>query len=145
MYKVSRVFLGQSLLPTFIISEILVLVLLYIFLVFVKTFNFSLCSCNFSWVLWTSLRSLPSTVHWVNCLSPFFSFSSEVLPCSFIWNIFLCQLILPNLLFLFLCIWQAGYISWPWRSDLWSEIPCVSEQCTVPWLPELYALGLPPM
>ena len=31
-----------------------------------------------------------------------------VLSGSFIWNIFLCCLILPNLLFSFLCIWWVG-------------------------------------
>ena len=34
--------------------------------------------------------------------------SSRVLPCSFIWNAFLCCLILPDFLFLFLCIPLVG-------------------------------------
>ena len=43
---------------------------------------------------------------------------SEVLPCSFVWNILLCFFILPDPLFLFLCIRQISYISQSWRSGL---------------------------
>ena len=34
--------------------------------------------------------------------------SPGILSCSLFWNIFLCCLILPTLLYLFLCIWQVG-------------------------------------
>lgn len=48
------------------------------------------------------IRSLPSTLHQVDCLSPLYFFP-EVLSCFIIWNIFLSLLILPHSLCIFLC------------------------------------------
>ena len=53
-----------------------------------------------------TLNALSDRLHistWLN--------SSEILSCSFIWNIFLCCLILPNFLFLFVCL--GGLIMFP--------------------------------
>jgi len=58
----------------------------------------------------TSLWLLPSMIFTLNLLwdrlliSPSFSSFSKVISCSFIWHLFLCLLIFPNFLCLFLCV-----------------------------------------
>ena len=59
----------------------------------------SLCHPFFSWVCWVSLCPLPWILYRIDCLFPLlvvFFFLPEVVPCSFIWNLFLSLLILPN-------------------------------------------------
>ena len=51
-------------------------------------------------------------------ISTSLSSSSEVLSCSFLWNIFFCSLILPNSLGLLLYGRWVGYVSWSCRSGL---------------------------
>lgn len=43
------------------------------------------------------------TLYWVDYLFLLHLVSSGVLSCLFVWNIFLCDIILPTSLFLFLC------------------------------------------
>ena len=58
-------------------------------------------------------------------LSPSTSFSSYgVLPCSFVWNMFLCYLTLLNLLFLFLVCWLGFSILEKW--SFVGDILCIS-------------------
>ena len=59
----------------------------------------------FSWVLRLSLWSLLWTLSLVDCLSPLHSCYSGILSCFFVWNIFLCCLILFKFLFVFLCMY----------------------------------------
>ena len=74
------------------------------------------------------------------------SSSSRISSCCFIWSIFLCCLILPNSLYLLLCIRQVGYVSWSWRSDSMSETSLEAQQHTPPWSLKLYYIvGTPYM
>lgn len=54
------------------------------------------------------IRSLPSTLHQVDCLSPLYFFP-EVLSCFIIWNIFLSLLILPHSLHIFFYVHQLYF------------------------------------
>ena len=58
---------------------------------------------SFSEVHWASLRSSPWTLYQANCLSPLFSSFSEVLSCSFIYNVLLYHFTFALLLYLFPC------------------------------------------
>ena len=61
---------------------------------FLTPSHFSLCSSILSWVLWSSIGSLPWTLYQGDCLSPL-SLSSflECSSYSFSWNMFLYHLI----------------------------------------------------
>ena len=78
-----------------------------------KTSNFPLCA---SILLLSS--SITFTITTLNSFlgrlltSTLLSSSSDVLSCSFVWNEFLCHLILLKLLFIILGIWYISYVSY---------------------------------
>ena len=88
-------------------------------LLYFPTLLLNFCVLPFFCIFWASLWSFLRLLIYTS-----FSSLSEVLPCSFIWNIFLCLLILPDSLCLFLCIRYAGYISWSCRCGLIKEMFC---------------------
>ena len=94
----------------FFISVIIFLISARLFFVFsnslLKTSNFSFCASillSSSLIIFaiTTLNSLLGRLS----ISTLLSSSSEVLSYSCVWNMFLCCIILPELLFVFLCIW----------------------------------------
>ena len=80
----------------------LCLIPFYIFQLFVKLLCSSILLHFFEHLCDCYIESFPKLL---------IDTSFEVSPCSFIWNMFLCLLILPDSLCLFLCIRYAGYIS----------------------------------
>ena len=91
--------------------SIFILVILLLNCFFVKSSNSLLnISCNFlvypsipfsrSWIICTIITLSYFSVRLLICIS--LSCSSDVLSCSFIWNVFLCHIILSN----FLCLWS---------------------------------------
>ena len=109
MYKVLRVFLGQSLLLIFI-NGILVLFSYSL----LKPLTSSLVHTIFSYVLWIPFQSLPWTLYWVNYVPPlpldialqfylvplfgiYLSVNSFCLICCFYFYVFGRPFIFPDL------------------------------------------------
>ena len=94
------------------------LVFSYVFCLFVEIINCDPSILPFQ-VRWTSLWPIFWILYQLNCWSPCYKdFFPEVLPCSFIQDLFLYFLILPDSLYLFLCIRQISYFCQSWRSGL---------------------------
>lgn len=94
----------------------------------------------------THLPDFPFTSPFTLLISTSFTSSSSiVLSYFFIWNIFFCHLILSNLLFLFVCIGQVGYIFQSQVSGLMQKAYHVSQEHTLILSPERYALGVLPI
>ena len=84
-----------------------------------------------------TLNSLTGRLH----ISLFHVFILLKFILFFIRKIFFCHLILPNLLFLLLCIWCVGYISWSRRSGLVQETSFGAQECESPWSTGVHVVG----